>query len=234
MITLHDKWLMLGAIQADPSLSTAAGRVAYALLDHLNCKTGQCNPCIETIAIRVGRKRRTISAAITELIKAGWLFQIRTRGACRYVFALDRIASDAPDMKDTETHSGTPKCSKYDAQKTAHHRRDDARKIAYLDAQEIAHPYRNLEFKHRKKLQPECGTTSEPWVQPLFVAPNDPRWPRLAAKFEAVHGKSVPEVSIRGQRGYLFPTTWLSEAAAPSEVGLEEKALGPSLPLPCG
>ncbi len=47
-ITLLSKWLLVGAVMADPRLSPTDAAVLFTLLDFLNCKTGRCDPNVWT------------------------------------------------------------------------------------------------------------------------------------------------------------------------------------------
>jgi hypothetical protein len=89
------------------------------LLDCLNCKTGKCCSRLAYIATRISKKRRVISAAISQLIEYGWLLRQRRRGSSNYRFAFERLQQDV--------------------QKSALHEGDDAREAASLSAQDSAH-----------------------------------------------------------------------------------------------
>jgi hypothetical protein len=74
------------AIMADPALSSTPKLVADALLlTFRNNTTGLCNPSLNTIALAVGRCKRTVIEAIKEL-KAGndpWLIVRSTGGGSK-------------------------------------------------------------------------------------------------------------------------------------------------------
>ncbi|MGC2462459.1 MAG: helix-turn-helix domain-containing protein, partial [Steroidobacteraceae bacterium] len=119
-ISLLNKWHLLQAISADPNLSAAGKVVAFALLDCLNSKTGRCFPSVDYLARRIGRQRRVISPAISQLVQHRWLSYKRRRGSSAYRFAFDRLLHD-------------------DVQETAPHESEDVREAACLEAQDSAH-----------------------------------------------------------------------------------------------
>lgn len=55
------------AITIAPKLSGAARRVAGALIDHFNLKTGQCDPSVGRLATMLGLNRATVLRATAEL-----------------------------------------------------------------------------------------------------------------------------------------------------------------------
>ena len=66
---------------ADAALSASAKCVAMTLLLKFhNTKTGQCNPSFAGIAKIIGRSRRAIFPAITELRDGGWITVESTKG----------------------------------------------------------------------------------------------------------------------------------------------------------
>ena len=111
---------MLQAIIADPKLSPTAKVVAGVQLDCLNCKTGKCCPSLAYLAKRIGKKRRVISAAITQLRQRGWEARHGRRGSSSYEFAFDRL-------------------NRHGVQKTAPYEPEGVRKTAPLGAQDSAH-----------------------------------------------------------------------------------------------
>ncbi|MGO4389436.1 hypothetical protein AB4Y85_18055 [Microvirga sp. 2YAF29] len=116
-VSLLDKARLLQAIVADPSLPAAAKAVAVALvLNHLNGRTGRCDPSYEVLGAGAGLKRRATIMAIQDLEKAGWL-KIERRGSRhrpnQFNLAFDLIATvgvhnDAPLDADLEVHAGAP------------------------------------------------------------------------------------------------------------------------------
>jgi hypothetical protein len=75
------QYLVLWAIMADEQLSASAKCVAtMLLLKFRNHKTNQCNPGFATLAKCVGRKRRSVIDALSELKAAGWIRWEGTKG----------------------------------------------------------------------------------------------------------------------------------------------------------
>lgn len=108
-ITLLDKWKLAQAIIADEKLSANAARVAIAMLDFVNTKTGACYPSYATIASRAGTKRRNSAIdGSRELAKAGWLTIQKgpTRTSLNsFRFAFNAKPASAPDAPDTTSAS---------------------------------------------------------------------------------------------------------------------------------
>lgn len=74
----HD---ILWAIMKDSDVSAAAKCVATVLLlKYRNHNTRVCNPSFLTIALQVGRKRRSVIDAVNELKAAGWVTWSGTLG----------------------------------------------------------------------------------------------------------------------------------------------------------
>ena len=119
-VSLLHKWRLQQAIFADSKLSATAKVVAGVQLDCLNCETGKCCPSLAYLAKRIGKKRRVISAAITQLRQRGWETRRGRRGSSSYQFAFDRL-------------------KRHGVQKTAPHEPEGVRKTAYLGAQDSAH-----------------------------------------------------------------------------------------------
>ncbi len=63
-VSLHDKWLFLGAVIEDPALPDSAKLVAYFLLDHLNTRTERCDPSLIGLAERMGVAKSTVIRAL--------------------------------------------------------------------------------------------------------------------------------------------------------------------------
>lgn len=55
-------------------------RVAAALIDHFNRKTGQCDPSLDTIAALLGISRRTVIRTMLRLERVGFVRRIRHGG----------------------------------------------------------------------------------------------------------------------------------------------------------
>ncbi|WP_367278288.1 helix-turn-helix domain-containing protein [uncultured Alsobacter sp.] len=121
-ITLLAKWRLAQAIAADPNTPPSALRVALRLLDHLNGKTGRCDPAHATIGAALGIGRRTVVDAIHALERAGWLRVERGGGdpnapngysTNSYQFAVERLGEvpeagrdDDPPRAETCTPGG--------------------------------------------------------------------------------------------------------------------------------
>lgn len=61
-------------------LSGAEKRVAGALIDHFNRRTGQCDPSLNTLADLVGMSRRTVMRAVARLERSGLFRKVRHGG----------------------------------------------------------------------------------------------------------------------------------------------------------
>jgi hypothetical protein len=68
----------MAALASIRGLPPAAIRVALRLLDHYNCRTGRCNPSVETLAEATGLDSRTVSRAVGRLEALG-LFHVTRR-----------------------------------------------------------------------------------------------------------------------------------------------------------
>jgi hypothetical protein len=92
-------------------------RVACALLDHLNRKTGQCDPSLETIAALLGISRRTVIRATSRLEAAGLFRKIRHGGNFHRNFyvpdwqAFERIEADWKARREQRRRSYAEKLS---------------------------------------------------------------------------------------------------------------------------
>jgi DNA-binding transcriptional regulator YhcF (GntR family) len=67
------------ALNIAPDLSAAARRVAGAIIDHFNKRTGQCDPSVERLARLTGLHEVTVKKATAEICAAG-LFEKRSHG----------------------------------------------------------------------------------------------------------------------------------------------------------
>ncbi|MFG1300966.1 helix-turn-helix domain-containing protein [Xanthobacter sp. V3C-3] len=87
-LTLLDKWMVSKAAMADRHLSASSKNLLFALLDHHNLKTAQCDPSMARLAECIGLSRRRAVAALRELEAAGW---VRTSPTCggRNAFSID-------------------------------------------------------------------------------------------------------------------------------------------------
>jgi predicted transcriptional regulator len=80
------------ALTLVPGLSATDRRVAGALLDHYNRKTGQCDPSLDTIAALLGVHRRTVIRSISHLEKNGVFNRTRHGGNFHRNFYEPRFA----------------------------------------------------------------------------------------------------------------------------------------------
>jgi hypothetical protein len=68
------------AINLASELSSSEKRVAAAIIDHFNRRTGQCDPSLDCIAELIGMSRRTVMRATDRLQKLGFIRRIRHGG----------------------------------------------------------------------------------------------------------------------------------------------------------
>jgi predicted transcriptional regulator len=68
------------AISLASELSNSEKRVAAAIIDHFNRRTGQCDPSLDCIAELIGMSRRTVIRAMNRLQKLGFIRRIRHGG----------------------------------------------------------------------------------------------------------------------------------------------------------
>jgi hypothetical protein len=68
------------AISLASELSNSEKRVAAAIIDHFNRRTGQCDPSLDCIAELIGMSRRTVIRATDRLQKLGFIRRIRHGG----------------------------------------------------------------------------------------------------------------------------------------------------------
>src|SRR5260370_30873270 len=68
------------AISLAAELSNSEKRVAAAIIDHFNRRTGQCDPSLDCIAELIGMSRRTVIRATDRLQKLGFISRIRHGG----------------------------------------------------------------------------------------------------------------------------------------------------------
>ncbi|PSO19524.1 hypothetical protein C7G42_14840 [Bradyrhizobium sp. MOS003] len=61
-------------------LSGAEKRVAGALIDHFNRRTGQCDPSLNTLADLIGMSRRTVMRAVARLERLSFFRKVRHGG----------------------------------------------------------------------------------------------------------------------------------------------------------
>nr|MBA3727113.1 helix-turn-helix domain-containing protein [Armatimonadota bacterium] len=68
------------AISLASELSNSEKRVAAAIIDHFNRRTGQCDPSLDCIAELIGMSRRTVMRATDRLQKLGFIRRTRHGG----------------------------------------------------------------------------------------------------------------------------------------------------------
>lgn len=68
------------AINLMPELSGTEKRIAAAIIDHFNRKTGQCDPGFKRIAWLLGLSRRTVIRAVSQIERTGILLKVRHGG----------------------------------------------------------------------------------------------------------------------------------------------------------
>jgi hypothetical protein len=182
-----DKWRLAQEIFADPKLSPTAKVVAGVLLNCLNCRTGKCCPRLAYLGARIGRERRAISAAITQLRQRVWLTRRGRRGSSIYHFAFDRLQQDG-------------------VQETASHEPADEQEPAYLDVQDSAHEDAQ-ETAHLNTWNVESGNGNQGVVSPgepssVKTVKRDTRQPRTRkTRLAEDWGPSSPNLSFATQCG---------------------------------
>jgi DNA-binding MarR family transcriptional regulator len=75
-----DTFIAHKAISLADDLSGTEMRVAAAITDHFNRKTGQCDPSLDSIAKLLGVSRRTVIRAIGSLVQKGYFDKTRHGG----------------------------------------------------------------------------------------------------------------------------------------------------------
>lgn len=109
VVTLLQKWQLLQAVFADPSLSATAKVVTGRILDFYNTQTGRCCPSYQTLADGTALKRRAIIYAVQELEAGGWIAIDRVKGgaaagAGRYATNAIRIDFSRPNLPASTVH----------------------------------------------------------------------------------------------------------------------------------
>jgi hypothetical protein len=151
MISLLDKWLLLGRIIADQALPPSAAAVAYVLLNHHNGETGRCDPSRATIAQQIGGlSTRTVATAVTALEARGH-FQRQFRGHHRsniYLPIIEALGDERAGVKpiSCQEDSFTPQTGS----------QLPARKISVVQTGSQLHPNPLREpFKRESATDPE-------------------------------------------------------------------------------
>ncbi len=75
-----DTFIAHKAINLSDDLSGTEKRVAAAIIDHYNRKTGRCDPSLDSIAKLLGVSRRTVIRAIGALVEKGYFHKTRHGG----------------------------------------------------------------------------------------------------------------------------------------------------------
>lgn len=79
-VQVLDTLLALKAIALSEQLIGNQKRVAAALIDHFNRKTGQCDPSLDTLAALLGISRRTVIRTMLRLERVGFFRRVRHGG----------------------------------------------------------------------------------------------------------------------------------------------------------
>ena len=111
------------AISLASELSNSEKRVAAAIIDHFNRRTGQCDPSLDCIAELIGMSRRTVIRATDRLQKLGFIRRIRHGGHYHrnsYEPVWSRFLQVEADWKGRRSarraRLGAPKLSPYSGQ----------------------------------------------------------------------------------------------------------------------
>jgi hypothetical protein len=83
----------LRCVAFDPWLTPIDFEVAFAIAQHENQSTGQCNPSDARIAAEIGCDPRTVRRARHRLRETGWLDWKRTRATNQYRLIHDYVES---------------------------------------------------------------------------------------------------------------------------------------------
>jgi hypothetical protein len=89
-------------------------RVAAAIIDHYNRKTGQCDPSLDTIAKLLGVSRRTVIRAISALVQKGYFHKTRHGGKYHrnsYLPIWSRFRAKETDWNERRTAASRAKLS---------------------------------------------------------------------------------------------------------------------------
>lgn len=112
MALLNDNDILFAqkALLLMPGLSDATKRVAGAILDHFNKRTGQCDPSVDRLATMLGMDRSSVMRATEKLHSADLIEKIRHGGNSHrtcYLPNWERFNALVADW-DTRMKDGTP------------------------------------------------------------------------------------------------------------------------------
>lgn len=155
--SLLDKWQMLGVIMADPKLSGSARVVGYFLLDHLNLKTGRCDPSLVGLAEEMGVNESTALRGVKALVERGYFERDYGGGRGRRTkyHPLWKTLADMPVFSEAET----PAILHVNTRETA------GQTPAKLPVE--------TKKEHGKKQSNSNAPSPEPEIQPLEPPPSD-------------------------------------------------------------
>ena len=202
-VTLLDKARMVDAVMADRTLSPSAKcAMAVLLLRFHNGKTGRCFPAYDSIADRIGLKRRRAIAVVAELVETGWLQTVKGGGRSNtnaVVFNFERVHDVAPFEGET-VHEAAPFSSQ-----TVH---EDA---PFTDAE----PDKGCSFRHERVHDPapKSSKNIRKDVEGDTRASAPVGAPRFA-DFMAIYPKKVGEKNARFQWDRIVG----SKEATPNDV----------------
>lgn len=154
------------AITLAPGLSRSTWRVAGAIIDHFNRRTGQCDPSMGGIATKLSLCRRTVIRAVGQLTAAGLFVRIRHggyshRNAYRPVWRQFALIVDQWDARMAD-----PSAPVVAAVSPLAERRQASHPQG---ARGVTQTY----VKNPDRLNPVCGTSGRPAKRP------DPAQPQM-------------------------------------------------------
>lgn len=100
------------AISLADDLSGTEKRVAAAIIDHFNRKTGQCDPSLGSLAKLLGISRRTVIRSVGSLVSKGYFLKVRHGGKSHrnsYLPVWSRFHTKEAKWKDARGISGKPR-----------------------------------------------------------------------------------------------------------------------------
>jgi DNA-binding transcriptional MocR family regulator len=101
-----DTFIAHKAINLADDLAGTERRVAAAIIDHYNRKTGQCDPSLDSIAKLLGVSRRTVIRAIGALVQKGYFRKTRHGGKFHrnsYLPIWSRFRANETNWKERRT-----------------------------------------------------------------------------------------------------------------------------------